>query len=342
MKVYFARRLAALAMVVLVAVAASVALGADISVVVNGQQIQFDQPPIERAGRVFVPLRGVFERLGASVVYDNGTINATGNGRTIQLRIGSTTATINGASHALDVAPFLVGSRTLVPLRFISESLGATVDYDGNTRTVSVTSSGATQSSVRLINLRPGLDAVVAARSPAVSGSFSAPVDPNSVHITLDDRDVSSTTDISSSDFLFSPSYALIAGRHTVRVTGRATSGATFDQSWSFTSGTSATSNYLTNVRPTNGSSVSSSFTLSGTTLPNASVHIVAVPTALVGGIFPVTSGTYVADLRADASGNFAQTITAQTVAGGTLAVRITSTAPTTMEAKTIDLKYST
>jgi plastocyanin len=114
------------------------AFAGDVRIIVNGQYVTFDQPPIERSGRVFVPLRGVFERLGASVVYDNGLINATGNGRNIQLHIGSTEATVNGQATTLDVAPFLVGARTLVPLRFISESLGASVNYDGNSQTVTV------------------------------------------------------------------------------------------------------------------------------------------------------------------------------------------------------------
>ncbi len=121
---------------------------ADVRIVVNGQAMTFDQPPIERSGRVFVPLRGVFERLGASVVYDNGAINATGNGRNIQLHIGSTTATVNGQPTTLDVAPFLVGARTLVPLRFISEALGASVNYDDNSQTVTVASAGAPASAV--------------------------------------------------------------------------------------------------------------------------------------------------------------------------------------------------
>jgi copper amine oxidase-like protein/CopC domain-containing protein len=330
------------ALVVALALGGSASLAADISVVVNGQQIQFDQPPIERSGRVFVPLRGVFEHLGASVVYDNGVVNATGNGRAIQLRIGSTQATVNGQTRTLDVAPFIVGSRTLVPIRFISESLGANVDWNDNTRTVTITSGGGTvQGGVHLLNLTPAADAVVAAKAPAVSGTFSASVDPNSVHITLDGRDVSSTSDISSTDFLFTPLYPLTPERHTVRVTGTAKDGTTFDQSWSFTSGTSVVLNYITNIHPLNGSAVGNSFTLSGTTLPNSSVHIVAIPTALIGGIFPVTSGTYVADLKADSSGHFAQVISIQTVPGGNVAVRITSVAPTTNESKTIDLKYS-
>jgi plastocyanin len=119
------------------------ALAANVRIIVNGQEASFDQPPIEQSGRIFVPLRGVFERLGASVVYNNGLINATGNGRNIQLHIGSTAATVNGQPTSLDVAPFLVGARTLVPLRFISESLGANVNYDGNSRTVTVAMAAA-------------------------------------------------------------------------------------------------------------------------------------------------------------------------------------------------------
>ena len=118
------------------------AQGSPVTIIVNGQTVNFDQPPLERAGRVFVPLRGVFERLGASVVYSGGLINATGNGRNVSLRIGSTQATVNGQPVMVDVAPFLVGARTLVPLRFIAQSLGATVDYNDSNRTVAINGGG--------------------------------------------------------------------------------------------------------------------------------------------------------------------------------------------------------
>ncbi len=114
-----------------------------VTIVVNGTTVNFDQPPIERAGRVFVPLRGVFERLGASVVYANGQINATGNGRNITLHIGSNQAFVNGAPVTVDVAPFLVGARTLVPLRFVAQSLGATVNYNDSNRVVTITGNGS-------------------------------------------------------------------------------------------------------------------------------------------------------------------------------------------------------
>jgi hypothetical protein len=117
--------------------------GAQVTVEVNGSAVDFASAPIVQDGRVFVPLRGVFERLGASVDYSNGTINASGNGRTITLQIGSTQATINNQSEIIDVAPFIIGSSTYVPLRFVSQALGANVDYDNSNRVVSIRLSGA-------------------------------------------------------------------------------------------------------------------------------------------------------------------------------------------------------
>lgn len=114
-----------------------------VAVVVNGAAVTFDQPPVERAGRVFVPLRGVFERLGATVVYANGDINAQGNGRSVHLHIGSTQAVVNGQTLTMDVAPFLIGARTLVPLRFIAQSLGAAVNWNPSNNTVYIQSNGS-------------------------------------------------------------------------------------------------------------------------------------------------------------------------------------------------------
>jgi hypothetical protein len=119
---------------------------AQVAVTINGGAVDFSPPPIIQAGRVFVPLRGVFEQLGATVVYSNGTINATGNGRNISLQIGSTQATINGQPETIDVAPFIIGASTFVPLRFVSEALGASVNWDNEDRIVSIATVGAAPS----------------------------------------------------------------------------------------------------------------------------------------------------------------------------------------------------
>jgi hypothetical protein len=115
----------------------------DVGITINGATINLEPAPIVQDGRVFVPLRGVFENLGASVVYDAGTITATGNGRDIELHIGSTDATVNGQAQTIDVAPFIVGASTFVPLRFVSEALGANVNWDENNRIVAIDMAGA-------------------------------------------------------------------------------------------------------------------------------------------------------------------------------------------------------
>jgi hypothetical protein len=124
--VHVTAAVATLAMYVL----ATAAADAQVEVTVNGSAVDISPAPIVQAGRVFVPLRGVFEQLGASVVYSNGTINATGNGRDISLQIGSTQATVNDQPQTIDVAPFIVGESAYVPLRFISEALGDSVSWD--------------------------------------------------------------------------------------------------------------------------------------------------------------------------------------------------------------------
>ena len=62
-----------------------------------------------------MPLRGVLERMGATVVYDDGQINATDRGHTVSVSIGSTRAVVDGQAETLDVAPFIVGASFLRP-----------------------------------------------------------------------------------------------------------------------------------------------------------------------------------------------------------------------------------
>jgi len=143
----FLRRLtiAAISMLAIAGAGTGAAYAQSVGIVVNGNPINVNPPPIVQGGRVFVPLRGVFENLGASVVYDNGQINATGDGHDISLHIGSTQATVDGAQQYVDVAPFIIGASTYVPLRFVSQALGASVSYDGTNRVVEIAIAYAAQ-----------------------------------------------------------------------------------------------------------------------------------------------------------------------------------------------------
>lgn len=111
-----------------------------ISVVVNGRPVVMDVPPIIRGGRTLVPLRAIFEALGASVKWNDDTRTITGKRAetTITLQIDKPSATVNTTRVTLDVPPTIIGGRTLVPTRFIAESLGARVSWNEQTRTVTV------------------------------------------------------------------------------------------------------------------------------------------------------------------------------------------------------------
>lgn len=113
-----------------------------IAVTVDGNSIPLTQPPISYHGRVMVPLRGIFENLGASVVYDPATrtINATRGNQEITLTMGSQEANINGQTQFMDVPPLMIGGRMLVPLRFVSQALGTQVSWDAYTHTVNIVS----------------------------------------------------------------------------------------------------------------------------------------------------------------------------------------------------------
>jgi Copper amine oxidase N-terminal domain len=217
-----------------------------VTVVVNGSTMQFDQPPVEQAGRVFVPLRGIFEQLGASVVYQNGQINATGDGRNVSLQIGSTNATVNGQTQTLDSPPFVEGSRTLVPLRFVAQALGANVDWNNNTSTVTITGGGnrgggggynprprpPMNATAYLSNREP--QGLAQGHMPVISADFAVPVQRSSVRISLDGYDITSNVNFNGNGFEYTTRRPLSPGSHTVRVTGTTRDGGQFDTAWDF------------------------------------------------------------------------------------------------------------
>lgn len=210
-----------------------------VNVIVNGQTMNFTEPPIVRAGRVFVPLRGVFEQLGASVVYANGQINATGRGQTVSLNIGSTQATVNGQPQTMDVAPFIVNATTFVPLRFVSQALGASVNWNDSTSTVTISGGGPQPVApppgnvIRFVNVSP--TGTTFNPSPTIRFQFDRGVRPSALRIRVDGRSVTSgLNQTNSRTFFVNLPWPLAPGPHSVRVTGTTVDGAPLDLSWSF------------------------------------------------------------------------------------------------------------
>jgi transglutaminase-like putative cysteine protease len=101
-------------------------------VYLDGIELAFaDQPPIIASGRTLVPLRFVSEAFGAQVDWDpaTGSVPIALDDINVMLRIGRREVVVNERTVLLDVAPTLINGRTMVPLRFVSEVLGATVSW---------------------------------------------------------------------------------------------------------------------------------------------------------------------------------------------------------------------
>jgi len=122
-----------------------------IRVTLNGHPLSFDVPPLIVNNRTMVPFRAIFEAFGAEVSWNEhlrqvtAVYHANFMSTHISLTIDKYAAYANGTQHLLDSPPIIVSSRTLVPLRFISESFGADVEWDGIARAVHITMNFAEQ-----------------------------------------------------------------------------------------------------------------------------------------------------------------------------------------------------
>ena len=118
----------------------------DVQVLLHGEPLEFDVPPQIIGNRTMVPMRKIFESLGASVqwVADGQLILAAYQTSIIAMRVGEMSFTVTDVltnetqTVELDVPPQIVDDRTLVPVRAISESLHKTVGWDGESRTVTI------------------------------------------------------------------------------------------------------------------------------------------------------------------------------------------------------------
>ena len=125
-----------------VSTAAAVNAADGISVVINNKPVEFgDVAPQIIESRTMVPLRAIFEALDASVDWDDATktVKSTKGDTTISLTIGENKLTKNGEAKELDVPAQIVESRTLVPVRAISEAFDCKVEWEDTTKTVKIT-----------------------------------------------------------------------------------------------------------------------------------------------------------------------------------------------------------
>jgi hypothetical protein len=117
-----------------------------VNVTIDGVLQNFEQSAVLKDGNTLVPLRGIFEKLGAEVKWDQDTqtVTATKGGTAIKLTIGQQSAFVNGKAVSLVAKAEILNGSTMVPLRFVSEALGADVQWDNVNTMAIITSAGGT------------------------------------------------------------------------------------------------------------------------------------------------------------------------------------------------------
>ncbi len=116
------------------------ALDQPIKIIIDGKLVYSDAPPIISSNRVLVPVRVVSESLGYAVSWHNEEqlVYMSRDNVSIKFKIGLKKIWINGNERTIDVTPIIKNGRSYLPIRVVSESIGADVTWDGGTRSVIV------------------------------------------------------------------------------------------------------------------------------------------------------------------------------------------------------------
>lgn len=113
-----------------------------VTLVVDGNIVVPDVPPVVIKSRTLIPARAVFEQMGATVNWDENTrvVEIVMGNSNVKLTVDSDTAFVNGNAVTMEVPAMIIGDRTLIPVRFAAEAVSCGVAWDDLSRTVSLTS----------------------------------------------------------------------------------------------------------------------------------------------------------------------------------------------------------
>jgi len=113
-----------------------------VKIYVNGKQLKGSLVYVA-ADRLLLPVRSLFEAMGATVDYraDTKVVTASYRGHVVKMTVDSLDGFVDGSAAVLDIAPVNIDGKVYIPLRFAGEALGATVDYNASARTVKVTAN---------------------------------------------------------------------------------------------------------------------------------------------------------------------------------------------------------
>lgn len=130
---------AILTLFIVLTASASVFAGSDgITVIADGKTLEFDVEPEIINDRTMVPMRAIFEALGAEVTWNDNdkTITSAKGSTTVKMQINNTSMSVNQTEKTLDSVPVIHEGRTLVPARAVAEALNADVKWCGGSKTV--------------------------------------------------------------------------------------------------------------------------------------------------------------------------------------------------------------
>lgn len=111
-----------------------------IKIFINGIELKTPVNSVNENGTTLVPMRSIFEALGMTVEWDNETQTVVGENDKVAIRlsIGNKAAYVNGVEKELLSAPQIINGSTMVPIRFVSESTGCEVSWNGETNTIEI------------------------------------------------------------------------------------------------------------------------------------------------------------------------------------------------------------
>jgi hypothetical protein len=214
-----------------------------IAITVDGTALALTPPALVERGRVLLPARTTFAALRAEVTYDatGHTVFVRRGTRDVVIAIGSRAARVNGTVVALDEPARVVAGHTYLPLRFIAESLGAQVTYDRDARTVAIAAPAIhaeTAHAPTIEDRRPGPGETVGGPFPSISAAIvlhgGPPVDPITVRLFVDGRDVTDRLAGMGNVVGFTPQQPVGPGPHDVTLQGSDANGTRFSADWTF------------------------------------------------------------------------------------------------------------
>lgn len=141
---------------------------APIRVLVNGEEAYGDMPPILYKDSTLVPARAVFEKMGATLTWNESTsqVGVAMDNINLTMVINENKATVNGSVYEMKVPPKVINDRTLIPARFVVEALGMKVGWNEKERTVTIERGDIDVQNVQTVAEEGKLRVVVSSGSP--------------------------------------------------------------------------------------------------------------------------------------------------------------------------------